>query len=221
MLTSDPYSFQSMVQSSPFETHSDTYQKTSLVLRREFATEELRKVMDKKGGAEGRAREPIWSTHKSVWDKAKAAWSGSEASLKAPRPPAPAFHDDEDAGGGSAGNGSQTRSLAMSMTKAEKAAQERGKSVAIPWFVSESAAHSGQGQGRYAVREFSACLLLVSNPGRCQDQGEAGEGPDSAGSCEGERRRQEGFRHRGGGLRLRRRARPWKTCFEMYCREFR
>ena len=159
VLTSDPYKFQNMLQSSPFEAHSDTYQRTSaLASRRQVATEELTKLIDKAEAVEkaGKGlREPLWISHTAAWDKAKAAWSSVKTS-NAPKQPAPVFSKPEDDDGKlEEAHASMTSShLAKLMAEAEKISQERGKSKIIPPFIAESAMQFTRVQRRSVVFLF-------------------------------------------------------------------
>jgi hypothetical protein len=150
ILSSDPYIVQSVAASSPLETHSQTYQR--VLSRRDFATEQLGRALDKVDGARrpGEPREPLWTSHQAVWDRAKEAWTAALGPGGAPKPPAPLLLLEDQAGGG-AGEGSgatEAGRLAAAMARAEKAEQARGRSSGVPGFVSESAGHLTKSQLR-------------------------------------------------------------------------
>jgi hypothetical protein len=143
LLTLEDYKMENVHQSNPYEIHSDTYQRTSaLKSRREVTTEELRKLMDK-ASIENKANpalntDPIWVTHKSAWEKAKEAWTSSSIKNSALQYPQPVVQE-EDIVNSAQDMTAQKISLSKSMANAEQRAQDRGKSGAVPSFVTESA----------------------------------------------------------------------------------
>jgi hypothetical protein len=133
-------------QSTPYDIHSDTYQRTTaLKSRREVTTEELAKLMDKASvdnkASHGLPAEPIWTSHKSAWEKAKEAWTSSSNGNSSLQYPQPVVQEEDLVDSSQEADNMivHKNSLSKSMAKAEKRAQERGKSGLVPPFISESA----------------------------------------------------------------------------------
>jgi hypothetical protein len=133
-------------QSAPYDIHSDTYQRTTaLKSRREVTTEELTKLMDK-ASADNKAShvlptDPIWVSHKAAWEKAKEAWTNSSNMNSSLQYPQPVVYEEElmNSTKDFDGLAAHKNLLSKSMSKAEKKAQDRGKSGLVPHFVTESA----------------------------------------------------------------------------------
>ncbi len=144
LLTLEDDKMESIFQSTPYDIHSDTYQRTSaLKSRREVTTEELRKLMDKASidNKTNQVSEPIWVTNKSVWEKAKEAWTSTSNMNSAIQYPQPVLQEEDIKNSSQDIHqmAAQNFSLSKSMASAEKRAQDRGKSGMVPSFITESA----------------------------------------------------------------------------------
>ncbi len=146
LLTLEDDKMESIYQSTPYDIHSDTYQRASaLKSRREVTTEELRKLMDKANmdskTNQALPPDPIWVTHKSAWEKAKEAWTSTSNKNSALQYPHPIVQEEdiENSSQDIHQLASQKFSLSKSMASAEKRAQDRGKSGMVPSFITESA----------------------------------------------------------------------------------